>query len=239
MSVVPPFPHPPKKTREQLERFIPTTFTIWQSYQKLTIFPRPDPWRSLWRSETPGPGYHGGDVPHHKTNIAPDNWRLGDYSLLFLEGLFSGVMLVLGWIFCWWHCLAKLSVLNLCSFRRRVKMVWTIMAVQDNNTHHVVVILQHWMDWIVTLLALRFAMLCISPFRWTGWYSPGWDTADWWEVWELFSRCLSCWNVLQAHLQFTMLNVVILWFLGQHRDSETIWKDVSRFHRKLGKHGTA
>ncbi len=77
-----------------------------------------------------GPGYHGagdhqiGTLQHPKkdlklTYIAPEKWYLGVW-----EGLVSGVMFALGRVSVGDISLQNFPILNLCAFRRRVKMVW-------------------------------------------------------------------------------------------------------------------
>lgn len=96
----------------------------------------------------------------------------------------------------------------------------TIMAVQDNSTYHVLV-LKTCLD-LATLDGLDsdlLALQCDVSLHFVG--QDGTIQAGILQTdvgLRTVSRCWSCWNVLQAHLQFTMLNlnVVILFFWGDH-----------------------
>ena len=164
-----------------------------------------------------GPGYHGAgdhqmnienwwdwDMQHPKkdpkTKIAPEKWCLGDY-FPFGKAYFQGLCLLWG---------GYLWVTSPCKTFR----FWIFVPSAgewkwfDNHgrpgqyhrpcTGHVVVLKTcvH----LATLDGLErhpscVAMWCISPFRWTGWYNPGWDT-EWWKVWELFQDVEVVGNVL-------------------------------------------
>ena len=184
MSVVSPFPPPtlPKKKQDQLERFIPKTFTFSNHTKKLTKERLTDPWslevamqkRNTWGLDITVPeikieNWWDWDVPHPKTNMS--HLKIGVWEATFLLGrpIFRGYVSFRVDI-CWWHFLAKLSVLNLCSFRRRVKMVWQswpsrTIAPTMWWCWRLVWILQHWMDWIVTFLHCNVMYLSISLDR--------------------------------------------------------------------------